>query len=100
VFCNYILDLLEENWETLCDTKTGKKIIWNTIANGLEEAGFAVRGSENAKHSRTSGRIYVKNIGHSFQNTKLGAVHQLQRRNQNSSMKLRKLLVGILHLHN
>jgi hypothetical protein len=27
-------------------------------------------------------------------------VHQLQRRNQNSSMKLRKLLVGILHLHN
>ncbi|EFX73519.1 hypothetical protein DAPPUDRAFT_109731 [Daphnia pulex] len=49
------LNLLEENWETLCDTKTGKKIIWNIIANGLEEAGFAVRGSEKAKHARTSG---------------------------------------------
>lgn len=49
MLCNYILDLLEENWKSLCDTKTGKKQIWDTIANGLEEAGFAVRGSEKGK---------------------------------------------------
>ncbi|EFX63836.1 hypothetical protein DAPPUDRAFT_334930 [Daphnia pulex] len=43
------MDLLEENLETLCDTKTGKKIILNTIANGLEEAGFANHGSEKGQ---------------------------------------------------
>nr|CAH0105003.1 unnamed protein product [Daphnia galeata] len=38
---------LIDNWKSLSDTKTTKQLIWDVIANGLEEAGLTVRGSNN-----------------------------------------------------
>jgi hypothetical protein len=40
----FLLGLLEDNWKSLSDTKTTKQLIWDVIANGLEEAGCTVRG--------------------------------------------------------
>nr|CAH0105002.1 unnamed protein product [Daphnia galeata] len=34
---------LIDNWKSLSNTKTTKQLIWDVIANGLEEAGFTVR---------------------------------------------------------
>lgn len=41
----FLLGLLEDNWESLSDLKTSKKLIWDLIANGLEESGFTLRGT-------------------------------------------------------
>ncbi|KAK4024732.1 hypothetical protein OUZ56_010152 [Daphnia magna] len=43
----FLLGLLEDNWESLSDLKTSKKLIWDLIANELEESGFTLRGSNN-----------------------------------------------------
>ena len=40
----FFLGILDDNWEFLRDTKTRKKQIWDLISNGLEVAGFTLRG--------------------------------------------------------
>jgi hypothetical protein len=47
--CVFLLGLLNDNWESLSDTKTSKKQVWDVIANGLEEAGFTVRGANKGQ---------------------------------------------------
>ncbi len=44
--------LLEDNWESLNDSKTSKKQIWNKIADGLEEV-FIVRGEDKGRTCQT-----------------------------------------------
>nr|CAH0113057.1 unnamed protein product [Daphnia galeata] len=48
-----IVRLLKDNWESMSDTKTSKKLIWDVIANGLEEAGFTVRGVDQGNTCKT-----------------------------------------------
>nr|CAH0105001.1 unnamed protein product [Daphnia galeata] len=40
---------LIDNWKSLSNTKTTKQLIWDVIANGLEEAGFTVRGIDQGQ---------------------------------------------------
>ncbi|KAK4005686.1 hypothetical protein OUZ56_010728 [Daphnia magna] len=46
------LTLLEDNWESLNDSKTSKNQIWKQIADGLEEV-FIVRGQDKGNTCKT-----------------------------------------------
>lgn len=49
----FAIGLLKEKWESLNDSKTSKKQIWDLIAKGLEEAGFIVRGEDKGQTCKT-----------------------------------------------
>lgn len=49
---NFTKALLEDNWESLNDSKTSKNQIWKQIADGLEEV-FIVRGQDKGNTCKT-----------------------------------------------
>lgn len=44
---------MKEKWESINDSKSSKKQIWDVIANELEEAGFCVRGDYKGQTCKT-----------------------------------------------
>ena len=51
-YISLLKGLLEDNWESLNDSKTRSKEIWNTIADGLGEV-FIVRGEDKGRTCQT-----------------------------------------------
>ncbi len=84
--------LLEDNWESLNDSKTSKKQIWNKIADGLEEV-FIVRGEDKRRTCQTKWENMRKEYRAYLSKFQTGSAASDTKKTQSSLIPLKKLLV-------
>ena len=97
-YISLLKGLLEDNWESLNDSKTRSKEIWNTIADGLGEV-FIVRGEDKGRTCQTKWENMRKEYRAYLSKFKTGSAASATKKNQSSLMQSKKLLVYIPNIN-